>query len=184
MDSPAGPPGMSIFAQIILSLLQVAMGLFEFGIVQDDAECMVRINGGPPFLNLVSPVLLIRPAVLEPLAQAVCLIVILAAGGALGREVRDTEAYFRAVFRWYVLPIVVPFGILAIGWWAVTLGWLYSLVIFAVPILGLNVLPVPAYLLCCGNCGTIGILYFLGFQGESQMMHLVSHACILSWSVV
>lgn len=184
MDSPAGPPGMSIFAQIILSLLQVAMGLFEFGIVQDDAECMVRINGGPPFLNLVSPVLLIRPAVLEPLAQAVCLIVILAAGGALGREVKDTDAYFRAVFRWCVLPIVVPFGILAIGWWAVTLGWLYSLVIFAVPILGLNVLPAPAYLLCCGNCGTIGILYFLGFQGESQMMHLVSHACILSWSVV
>jgi hypothetical protein len=99
-------------------------------------ECMVEMPSGDAFLNVVAPVFPFLPPVVAKIAALAGNVFVLLEGIGVFTSLGTKK--IRKLLTWLVgVPIVAPLGVIAIGYFYVTLGWIFS---------GLFFVPIPLVL--------------------------------------
>lgn len=128
-----------IQSQVLLTLIELFLKVLKLSSIQDQSKCMLRVNGQHGYLNLISPVLLLHPDIVSSLCLLSFLVMTAAAGSrftffkCLENNASNLDNYFR---RFGIASRMLPFSALfiGIGWWIITLGFLYSIIFFFAPI--------------------------------------------------
>jgi len=140
--------------QVVFTFIELMLKVFKLASIQDQSECMLRINSQYGYLNLISPVLFVHPDIMSSVWQIFILVVAAAAGSRFifCKDAKNGEVKFDSYFLSFTAPFVIlpSIGIvIGVIWWIITLGFLYSLIFFGIPVIGVSIFYLFTQYFCC-----------------------------------